>query len=393
VTIIDEGVEPVAGCPRTDLLGISAATPNAWRAYELADAARSRGVPVVLGGVHPSLLPAEAREHADAVVVGYAEEAWPRLLRDFAAGGMREFYTGDAREAFTHGLGRPQRRLLKKGAYFFPHTIEATRGCPHQCEFCVVPSFHGRRPWRRPVGEVIRDLRGMHARRVVFLDANPGECTGYSRALLEAMIPLRIRWYSSVTMRAARDDEWLALARRSGCEGVLIGFESLCQESLDRHAKRFNRVGEFAETVAKLHRAGIMVLGCFVFGLESDDAGVFARTVAFADQARIDLVQYAIYTPFPGTPAFRRLDAEGRIRSVDWSRYDGKQVVFEPARMSARELQEGFHRAWRQTYRPGSILRRTAAVPSPRAILRLMANLGFRSFGNEFIPACPGGSA
>lgn len=385
IEIIDEGVQLLPDNLEADLIGISALTPNATRAYHIADEVRRRGVPVVLGGVHPTLLPQEAQEHADAVVVGFAEEAWPRLLRDFKAGRMRRTYSEPWEPRFQAQLPFARRDLLKKNAYMLSSTLETTRGCPHRCDFCVIPRTCEQRFVHRDTGEVVREIEAMGGRRVVFLDSNPAESMGRARKLFDAMRPLGISWFSCATCRMASNPEWVEAAAKSGCKGVLIGFESLNQASLEQHGKSFNEVQSYKEMIGRLHDHGIAVLGCFIFGMELDDSSVFDRTMEFVNEARIDLVQYSIYTPFPGTPAFARLKAQGRILTEDWSLYDGKNAVFRPMGMTARQLEYGLHRAWRETYGYPSIFRRLTGTPSGR-LLMLLSNLGFRNFGKTFVP-------
>jgi len=386
ITIIDEGIEEVN--PErldADLVGISLITPNAPRAYEMADRIRDRGIPVVLGGIHPTLLPEEAGEHADAIVRGYADESWPRLLLDFAGGHMVREYQGCLDHGFQPPGSFPAHHLLKRGRYLLPHSLEATRGCQNNCHFCVIPALSGRRLLTRRVEDVVEEIRTMGARRVTFLDQNPTEDKDYCLSLYESLTPLKIRWSSSITMKLAEDDEWLQAAARSGCRGVLIGFETLEQDNLRREGKPFNQVTRYREFVRRLHRHGIMIFGSFILGLDGDEPDVFDRTLRFLDEAAIDIVKPGIFTPFPGTPDFHRLEAEGRILTRDWSRYDATQVVFQPARMTARQLQEGFYRVYREAHSIRSIavrLARSRASP----LLSLSANVAFHLFGKVAYP-------
>ena len=278
-------------------------------------------------------MPEEARQHADAIVTGYAEETWPQLLRDFAAGRMQPRY--DQRPGLSLA-GHPfaRRDLLPKGAFLTVHTFEATRGCIHDCEFCVVPSAWGTTPYQKPVEEVAEDIRRMQSRRVIFLDLNLVADTHYAARLFEALIPLRIKWFGLATVLLAFNEKLLDLAARSGCRGLLVGFESLSAESLRGTRKGFNTPDKYREVIRRFHGRGISLMGCFVFGLDHDTPDVFLRTARFAVEERIDLPRFAILTPFPGTPLFRRLKAEGRILTEDWSLYDSQHVVFRPNQMS-----------------------------------------------------------
>ena len=383
VTLVDEGIAEIDPSIEADLVGISAITGTAPRSYELAAQFRRRGVPVVLGGVHPTLLPDEAARHADAVVVGYAEETWPELLRDVAKGRMRARYTQGPGLRLA-GLPAPRRDLLPAGRYVTMGTVEATRGCIHACEFCVVPAAWGR-PLQKPVPDVIADitqLTARYGRRLIFLDLNLIADLPYARELFRALAPLNLTWGGLATTTLAWDDELLDLAARSGCRGILMGLESLNAESLAETNKAFNLRQDYRHVVRRLHQRGIALMGCFVFGFDHDSTDTFAETAEFAIEAHIDLPRFAILTPFPGTPLFDRLKAEGRILTEDWGLYDGQHVVFRPRRMSPQELLRGTERAWKATYSYRSIARRLwgARLQLPVAI---PANLGYRFYADR----------
>lgn len=378
ITLVDEGIEEIDPQLDADLVGISAITGSAPRAYELADQFRQRGIPVVLGGVHPTLMPDEAARHADAVVAGYAEQTWPQLLRDFVAGQMQPCYVQGS-DFSLENQPFPRRDLLPVGRRVIaPHTIEATRGCIHHCEFCVVPAAW-QRPVQRPVSEVIADIRQLGARRLAFLDLNLVSNRAYARELFSALIPLKITWGGLATTTIARDDELLDLAARSGCRGLLLGFESLAPQSLQETHKAFNARQDYHEVARRLHERGIAIQACFAFGFDHDTTDTFAATVEFVLEACIDLPRYAILTPFPNTALYHRLKHEQRILTEDWSLYDGQHVVFQPRQMSPAELLAGTEWAWKQTYRWSSIARRLAGarIQLPLAIA---ANAGYRFY-------------
>src|SRR5690349_19124274 len=230
VRLIDEGIEEVV--PETieaDLVGLTVITGTAPRAYELAGQLRERGIPVVLGGPHVTLVPEDAQPHADAIVVGYAEESWPELLRDFAAGRMRRRY--DQRPGLSlAGMPFPRRDLLPRGRFITDDVFEATRGCIHKCDFCVVPSAWGTKPFQKPVEDVIADIRQKGSRKLIFVDLNLIADREYAARLFTALIPLRVQWYGLATVLLAQDAELLRLAERSGCKGILMGLESISRE-------------------------------------------------------------------------------------------------------------------------------------------------------------------
>ncbi|WP_425395535.1 B12-binding domain-containing radical SAM protein [Aeoliella sp.] len=382
VTIQDEGVQPLDLDFSADLVGISAITGTSLRAYEIADQLRSRGHTVALGGVHPTLMPREAAEHADTVVTGYAETSWPQLIRDFSEGRLDRHYALPV-DRHLRGLPLPRRDMLKKRSYATVNSIEATRGCPHQCEFCVVPTaWHGVYA-RRPVEEVIAELRTFEGRHAVFIDLSPVEDVAYAKSLYRAMIPLKIRWVGLATTRLAEDEQLLKLAAQSGCRGVLIGFESVDQQTLNGTRKHFHHADRYAEYVKRLHDHGIGIQGCFVFGFDDEDSSVFERTVEFVDKAKIDLPRYAVVTPFPGTPLYRRLEEQGRLLHRRWSLYDVEHVVFEPNRMTPERLQEGLQWSWEQSYSWSSIAHRLTGAPWSILPLWLSTNLGYRFFARH----------
>jgi radical SAM superfamily enzyme YgiQ (UPF0313 family) len=378
VRIVDEGVDEIdPDRIDADLVGISAITGTAPRAYQISEHLRRRQIPVVLGGVHPTLMPEEAQQHADSVVVGYAEESWPALVRDFVAGRMSRRYD----QSPTLGLDNlpfPRRDLFDGGLVNVAHTIEATRGCIYQCEFCVVPSAWGQ-PMQKPVGDVVADIRQMRARRVIFLDLNLIADVDYAKELFAALIPLNIQWGGLATTTIAWDDELLDLAARSGCRGLLIGFESLNQASLVEAKKAFNMRRDYHEVVRKIRERRIGLMGCFVFGFDHDTTDTFGETVEFVLASRMDLPRYAIAVPFPGTALYRRLKQEGRITTEDWSLYDGQHVVFEPRNMTAVELLEGARAAWKKTYSYRSMWTRLSGSRT-RLTIAIPANFGYRFY-------------
>jgi radical SAM superfamily enzyme YgiQ (UPF0313 family) len=381
VRLVDEGIADVDTNVEADLVGMTVITGTAMRAYELGARFRERGIPVVLGGPHVTLVPDDAQRHADAVVVGYAEDTWPELLRDFAAGRMRRRYD-QAPGLSLAGRPFPRRDLLPSRDYITDDVFEATRGCVHLCEFCVVPSAWGTTPYQKPVEEVVEDIRQKGSRKLIFVDLNLIADRAHAARLFEALIPLRVEWYGLATALLGDDRSLLELAARSGCRGLLIGLESIEQASLSDCKKAFNRPERFQELVEALHRHRIALQGCFVFGLDHDTPDVFMKTARLAVEARIDLPRFAVVTPFPGTALHRRLDAEGRILTRNWELYDGQHVVFQPARMSVEQLQRGIEEAWRYCYSLPSLARRIRASPSSWPV-KIGANLGYRFYARN----------
>ena len=381
IELFDEGITDVPRDLDVDLIGLTVITGTAMRAYELADHYRARGVTVVLGGPHVTLIPDDAQPHADAIVVGYAEDTWPQLLRDFAAGQLQSRYTQSPGLSLA---GRPfaRRDLLPSQHVLTNNVFEATRGCVHACEFCVVPTAWGRRPFQKPVNEVVADIRQHGARKLIFVDLNLIADRAYAIELFKALIPLKLRWYGLSTVLLADDEELLELAQQSGCSGLLMGLESLSATNLKGNRKGFNAPDRYAQVVERLHAHGIALQGCFVFGLDDDRPDVFLRTAEFAVQAKIDLPRFAVVTPFPNTPLYKRLDAEGRILTRNWELYDAQHVVFQPKHMSVEELQLGIESAWQHAYSYSSIWKRIRSSPAPWPV-RLGTNLGYRFYANN----------
>lgn len=379
--LFDEGIQDVPLDLDADLIGLTVITGTAQRAYELADHFRARGRTVVLGGPHVTLIPEDAAQHADAVVVGYAEDSWPQLLRDFQAGQLKPRYD----QAVGLDLAnRPfaRRDLLPSHRYITKDVFEATRGCIHNCDFCVVPTAWGRKPYQKPVPDVVADIQQQEARKLIFVDLNIIADRDYAVQLFTALIPLKVQWYGLATVLLADDAELLQLAERSGCKGLLMGLESISPQNLRQNHKGFNSPDKFVRVVNRLHDHGIALQGCFVFGLDHDEPEVFLKTAEFAVQARIDLPRFAIVTPFPNTPLYKRLESEGRILTRNWELYDGQHVVFRPARMSEDELLQGNEAAWKYTYSLRSITRRILHSPAPWPV-RLGTNLGYRFYAHH----------
>jgi len=377
----DEGIADIPPNLDVDLVGLTVITGSSVRAYELARHYRARGTAVVLGGPHVTLVPQEAQQHADAICVGYAEETWPQLLRDFAHRRMRPRYD-QGHDFALNNLPFPRRELLDKRHYLTQAVFEATRACAHDCEFCVVPTAWGRRQFQKPISHVVEDIRRFGKHRIIFIDLNLISDRAYATELFTALIPLNIRWFGLATSLIGRDRALMELTARSGCAGLLIGFESICESSLGDIRKRFNDPALYRSLISDLHALGISIQGCFVFGHDHDTTEVFDETVQFAVDTGIDLPRFAILTPFPGTPLHQRLDREGRILTKNWQLYDGQHVVYRPAGMTPRELQDGHERAWRAVYSYGSIVRRLAKSRTQLPIA-VMANLGYRYYAQH----------
>lgn len=379
--LLDEGTGDVPLDLEADLVGMTVITGSAPRAYELAAHYRRRGIKVVLGGPHVTLLPDEAQRNADAICTGYADRSWPALLRDFARGELKARYV-QAPDLDLAGLPFPKRELFNKRDYLTQAVFEATRSCAHDCEFCVAPAAWGRKQLQKPVEDVVADIRQFGARRLIFIDLNLISDRAYARELFTALVPLKVKWFGLSTSLIGRDPDLMELMARSGCSGLLIGFETVNKDALGDIGKKFNDPTLYRSLVDDLHRHKISIQGCFVFGNDYDDLNVFERTAEFVNEVGMDLPRFAILTPFPGTPLHRRFESEGRILTRNWELYDGQHVVHMPKLMTPRQLQEGHERAWKAVYSRRSIFRRLAKsrVHLPIAIA---ANLGYRFYAHH----------
>ncbi|OGV43282.1 MAG: hypothetical protein A2X46_06490 [Lentisphaerae bacterium GWF2_57_35] len=379
IRIVDGSVDPIPMDAEADLVGISVITGTANTAYQLADHYRRRGIPVVLGGVHVTILPGEALHHADSIVLGMAERTWPRLIEDFRQGKLARVYRDEAPpDGILHGVPTPRRDLIRKSGYMMPNSLHATRGCKRICDFCTVPVVWPQY-FKRPVGDVVADIKSIPSRYICFNDVSLVDDLEYSKELFSAMIPLKKKWGGLATVEVAKHPELLRIMQESGCAYLLLGFESVNQTSLRDIHKGFNKSTEYKSVMTTLHDHGISVQGCFVFGLDEDDRNVFQHTVEQVLELQVDIPRYSIYTPYPGTALFKRLSSEGRILSFNWDDYDTMHVVYQPSKMTPDELYAGFKWAYKETFRMKNVLRRVVRCDL-NSVINLVGNLTYRIF-------------
>jgi radical SAM superfamily enzyme YgiQ (UPF0313 family) len=357
VTHVDEEVEAIDYGARYDLVGLTFHTPCCNHAYEIAARFRARGIPVIMGGPHVTLVPDEAQLYADAIFVGEAERTLPQYLEDFERGtAKRRYEDGKIVDLADAPLLQKQhfhRRDHTAGTLF------ATRGCPNNCEFCAIACMYQNEFRARPVTEVVKDFSTFRGKVIVFWDDNISADTEYAKELFRAIAPYKKWWTSQASIRAGEDDEFLELAYKSGCRHLFIGFESISQLSLDESNKGFNRVEHYREIIRRIHSHGISIQAGIVFGFDHDTPDVFRQTLDFLVETGIQQATFNILTPYPNTPLFHRLKAEGRILTEDWTKYNSRtDVVFQPKNMSPDELLAGFQWVNREFYKPRSIARR-----------------------------------
>jgi len=361
----------------TSLAAITVSTKTALRAYELAAAYRAAGVPVVLGGIHPTALPGEAQQHADAVVVGEAEGLWQRVIADRRAGRLQPLYRHEQLPDFSRV---PHRRwhLFRSRKYIPLYTMQASRGCPHDCDFCSVTPFFGRRLRLRDVDDLVGEIEQLDRRWVMFADDNIVGSPAHARRLFEALRPLKLTWLGQASLQGLHDRQTLRLMARSGCMALFIGFESVNPDSLAGCGKRQNRPERYLETVRMLHDHGIAIWAAFVFGLDGDRPDVFQRTLEFAQKAGFFMASFAIQTPYPGTRLHERLQQEGRLLVPEWwlrTDRDYDFPLYRPLHMTPDQLFEGWQWTWSQFYRPRSIISRFRPLSLQAALGYLPLNL------------------
>ena len=359
---VDEAVTPIDFKVRADLVAITFHTPSAPHAYAVAACFRQRGVTVVLGGPHVTLLPDEAAEHADVIFIGEAESSWPRFLEDFEAGSYQKRYACAERPVLDQApLSRHElfhRRDHTAGALF------ATRGCVHRCDFCTIAVMYQSALRKRPVEDVAREYATFRGKVIILWDEDIAGDLRYAKSLFRALEPHRKWWSSQASIRAAEDDEFLELAARSGCKQLFIGFESVSQASVNEVSKAFNRVEHYAKAIQRIHSHGIAVQAGIVFGFDHDTEMVFDETLDFLERSGVQNATFNILTPFPGTRLYERLSREGRILTRDWSKYNGRtDVVFQPRHLSPEALLNGFRYVNERFYSWRSIYRRLSRSP------------------------------
>ena len=385
VNIVNENYEDIDFDEPADLVGITSYTMTAPRVYEIADELRRRGKKVVLGGYHPTAMPQEAIQHADSVVLGEAELTWPEVLHDAERGGLKQFY-GPNPDFDMAAIPPIRRDLIRQNPMI--GAVQSTRGCPNQCEFCAIASFCKHAVKQRPVKNVVEEIMQMPNRIFVIHDPSLTVNPAYSRELFKELIRQKVHkgWVSNGNSNVLGkiDDEFLNLAKKSGCVEWFVGFESVSQASLNGIKKTVNKVEDFKKTIKRLHNHGMAVQGGIIFGFDQDTPEIFDLTLEKMYEWELDVVEINILTPFPGTPLYDRLEQEGRIVSKDWKRYNQVDVVFKPKQMTEKELFEGSRKVAKQFYSVPNVIKRAvrtfSIVRNLPAILPAGTNYTFRRY-------------
>ena len=361
VQFVDERLEPVPLDVDADLVAITIETYTARRAYQIAQAYRARGVPVVAGGYHPTFLPDEALAWVDAVVLGDAEEVWPSVVEDARQRRLSRRYAA-GRQPPLDGV-RFDRRIFEGKGYPSIATVQYGRGCRYACDFCSIHAFYGSHVRHRPVGEIAAEIKSIGRRAVLLVDDNLFIDRARAEELFHTLTPLGVRWGCQVSLDVADDERLLKLMARSGCIAALVGFESLVAGNLRQMSKAWNLRRAFSESIRRFHDHGIMIYGSFIFGYDHDTPETIARTVDFALESKLFLVNFSALTPTPGSRLFDRLRSEGRLLYDRWwldPRYRYGEATYRPRHMSPDALTQSCVRAREAFYGYRAIGRRAA---------------------------------
>ena len=366
-----------------DIVAITMQTSVAPRAYELAKQFKEKGSYIVMGGYHPTYMKEEALEYADTVIVGAAEYSWPQFLRDFINKDPKRVY--DMQKIKGEDIKEPDRSVIPRRKYLKYPPVIANRGCPNNCDFCVISEM-----WRkcgaRPIENVINKKKKLKSKMIVFFDPNFFALRDYSIELMKELEKLNIKWAGSATINCAFDKELMEYAQRSGCAGLLVGLESLNKDTLIHSRKGFNDPNKYKEAISIMQSYGISVNGCFVLGLDGDTEEQLLSIPEQINYLNLNLARFSILTPVPNSPLFNRLEKEGRLITKDWSKYTQHQAVYIPKNMSPERLEEIYRKVWKETYSFKNIFKRVKNMPNSslkEKIIGVGANIGFKYLGME----------
>ncbi len=340
-----------------DIVGISVNTMDAVRAYEIADIFRKKGSTVVLGGCHVSALPDEAKQHADSVVIGEAEETWPRLLKDYENGALQPYYTSE-KPPSPELIPIPNREILNR--LFLETGVQTSRGCPYRCKYCFIGnSDHGRIYRERPVDDVVNELKKIRQKIIVTYDASLTIKPDHTKSLFKAIKKLHKNLICLGNINVLQnDDDLLKISKEAGCIQWNIGFESIAQQSINEVGKNTNIVDCYLQTIEKIHSFGMNVHGFFIFGFDNDDSHTFQNTLDFIKKSKMDSAEFSILTPFPGTPLYDELQKQERILTKNWSYYNYNTMVFKPKNLTESEIKKGMELIYRDFYSYQEIIKR-----------------------------------
>ena len=376
VELQDEHVEKLELNDEPDLVVIQVYITSAKRAYAIADHYRKKGAHVALGGLHVTSLPDEAMSHADTVFLGPGEDTWPAFLKDYREGRPGRVYRSTIRTLI--GMPPVRRDLIKRHLYLVPNSIVVSRGCPHTCDFCYKVAFFegGRGFYTQQVDQALAEIDRLPGRHLYFLDDHLFGDPRFASALFDGMKGMKRLWQAAGTVNSVMAPRLLEKAVESGLRSLFVGFETLNRNNLLEQNKYQNLDRDYSAAIRRLHDAGVMINGSFVFGMDGDDETVFDRTVEWAIEQGIQTATFHILTPYPSTALYQRMQAQGRMTSDDWDVFDTRHVVFKPAKMSPEALEAGYWRAYTEFYRWGAIFRGAGAKAGLKERLRHVAYAG-----------------
>jgi radical SAM superfamily enzyme YgiQ (UPF0313 family) len=356
VEVVDERYSTIDYEKDYDLVLINFNLSSVPRAYELSEIFRKKSIPVVFSGWYPSIMSKEAKTHADSIVIGRNEINWLDLLNDFEKGKIKPFY---GPKKYDKSLKIPPTNVELPG-FVLTGAIEATRGCPYKCEFCPeANTIGGSQFFKRPVDEVIEEIKSIPQKTIMFYDNSLTIDAEFSKELFKKMIGLNKKFFCNGNIdKLAEDKELVRLAKDAGCVSWLVGFESVSQKTIDKIGKSTNKVEKYKKAVENVHANKMAIIGSFIFGFDTDTKEVFDETLKMIRDLKIDLADFCILTPFPGTPLFDKLEKEDRIFEKDWSKYTMRNVVFKPKNLTPEELLEGVKRMYIEFYSTQNTVRR-----------------------------------
>lgn len=343
IIVIDEQISPIDYNLDIDLVAISVNTSIVNRAYEIADNFKKKGIKVVFGGLHPSLMPKESLKHADSIIVGDADGMWEQLIKDFKKNKLRKEYINNQKRDLKY-LPVPKWKIFKGMGYISTNFVETSRGCHHHCKFCSTSPFYHHMHRTRPIEDVIRDIKNVKSfpkKFIFFVDDNIIGDKEYAKRLFKALIPLNIYWISQATVDIGEDEQLVKLAAKSGCFGLFLGFESISKTNLDLMGKKHNLVNKYKKSVNLLHKYGIGIEAGFIFGLDKDNKSIFKHTFNFLKKTNIESFLAIYLTPIPGTILYDEFKKQKRLITNDYSKYDFRHIVFKPKNMASQEVYNG----------------------------------------------------
>ncbi len=358
IILVDQHVENLETNDNPDLVIIQVYITNSFRAYDIADEYRSRGIYVAMGGLHVSALPDEAAKHADSLFEGPGEQTFPEFLKDFKTGRPKKrYYSAEGRTLIN--LPPIRRDLIKRHKYLVPNSIVVSRGCPHHCDFCYKDAFFkgGKSFYTQQIDTILQEIDGLPGKHLYFLDDHLFGNPRFAIELFNAMKGMGRVFQGAATVNSILKKDLLEAAAKAGLRSLFVGFETLLEDNLRWSNKKQNLNHDYNLAINRLHEHGIMINGSFVFGLDGDDQDVFKRTVEWGVQNAITTATYHIMTPYPGTRLYNQLRAERRIIHNIWELYDTRHVVYQPKGMTTQELEKGYHWAYKEFYRWNNIFK------------------------------------